>query len=270
MEAHLLATDQQRSVLNVFDATRPHPFAYSPYGHRPSENGLLSLLGFNGERPDPVTGCYLLGNGYRAFNSVLMRFNSPDSWSPFGKGGLNGYAYCVGDPVNRSDPSGHAFNLLKIKKLKLWKSAQSFKKSRSTPATADSLVGTYKKTEPITAVRRNPAHLRADEQHTSKSIDDFLDDTSSTTLRTSSATDQADAASKSAVQELIASDQRTIKRLISSDAESKSANQSELNRIAVDVINQRILKLKSTLRPTPRPQTSAQSRDIIRNEKGRH
>ncbi|WP_241664359.1 RHS repeat-associated core domain-containing protein [Pseudomonas sp. Sample_10] len=108
MDTRLLATDQQRSVLNVLDAARLNPLAYSPYGHRPAENGLLSLLGFNGERPDPVTGCYLLGNGYRAFNPVLMRFNSPDSWSPFGEGGLNAYAYCMGDPVNRTDQNGHA------------------------------------------------------------------------------------------------------------------------------------------------------------------
>jgi RHS repeat-associated protein len=107
LHTHLLATDQQRSVLTLLDASRPQHLAYSPYGHRTSENGLLSLLGFNGERPDPVTGHYLLGNGYRAFNPVLMRFNSPDSWSPFGKGGLNAYGYCVGDPVNRSDPTGH-------------------------------------------------------------------------------------------------------------------------------------------------------------------
>jgi RHS repeat-associated protein len=113
MEARLLATDRQRSVLNVLDVARLHPLAYSPYGHRPAESGLLSLLGFNGERPDLVTGCYLLGNGYRAFNPVLMRFNSPDSWSPFGEGGLNGYAYCVGDPVNRHDPSGHTWKWLK-------------------------------------------------------------------------------------------------------------------------------------------------------------
>ncbi|WP_256577991.1 RHS repeat-associated core domain-containing protein [Pseudomonas sp. Irchel s3h17] len=106
-ETRLLATDQQRSMLAILDATRPHHLAYTPYGHRIPENGLLSLLGFNGEQPDPVTGHYLLGNGYRAFNPVLMRFNSPDSWSPFGKGGLNGYAYCVGDPVNIEDPSGH-------------------------------------------------------------------------------------------------------------------------------------------------------------------
>ncbi|WP_256578286.1 RHS repeat-associated core domain-containing protein [Pseudomonas sp. A25(2017)] len=103
----LLATDQQRSVLNVLDANRVHPLAYSPYGHRPAESGLLSLLGFNGERPDPVTGHYLLGNGYRAFNPVLMRFNSPDSLSPFGEGGLNAYGYSVGDPINWTDPTGH-------------------------------------------------------------------------------------------------------------------------------------------------------------------
>jgi RHS repeat-associated protein len=106
-ETALLATDQQRSVLQMLDATQPRTFAYTAYGHRPQENGLLSLPGFNGERSDPVTGHYLLGNGYRAFNPVLMRFNCPDSLSPFGKGGLNAYAYCRGDPLNRQDPTGH-------------------------------------------------------------------------------------------------------------------------------------------------------------------
>ncbi|MFW0758884.1 RHS repeat-associated core domain-containing protein [Pseudomonas sp. H11T01] len=113
VDTTLLATDQQRSVLNALDATQPHPLAYTPYGHRPPENGLLSLLGFNGERPDPVTGHYHLGNGYRQFNPVLMRFNSPDSWSPFGEGGLNAYGYCVGDPVNTRDPTGHTPTILK-------------------------------------------------------------------------------------------------------------------------------------------------------------
>ncbi|WP_347911200.1 RHS repeat-associated core domain-containing protein [Pseudomonas grandcourensis] len=117
LDSTLLATDQQRSVLRTLKADHPsQPTAYSPYGHRPLENGLLSLLGFNGERPDPVTGCCLLGNGYRAFNPVLMRFNSPDSLSPFGKGGLNAYAYCAGDPINRADPTGHGFikNLVNV------------------------------------------------------------------------------------------------------------------------------------------------------------
>ena len=108
MAATLLATDQQRSVLHTLGGGVRHPIAYSPYGHHPADSGLLSLLGFNGERRDPVTGHYLLGNGYRAFNPVLMRFNSPDGWSPFGRGGLNAYGYCVGDPVNQGDQTGHA------------------------------------------------------------------------------------------------------------------------------------------------------------------
>ncbi|MGF6331876.1 RHS repeat-associated protein [Pseudomonas sp. BS3782 TE3695] len=107
-ESTLLATDQQRSVLQTVKVNHPpQPIAYSPYGHRPIANGLLSLLGFNGERPDPVTGHYLLGNGYRAFNPVLMRFNSPDHKSPFREGGLHCYSYCGGDSINHQDPTGH-------------------------------------------------------------------------------------------------------------------------------------------------------------------
>lgn len=116
LDTTLLATDLQRSILQTLKANQPrHAIAYSPYGHRHPENGLLSLLGFNGERPDPVTGHYLLGNGYRAFNSRLMRFNSPDSMSPFEKGGINSYAYCSGDPINRYDPTGRKGELVAAK-----------------------------------------------------------------------------------------------------------------------------------------------------------
>ena len=109
IDTSLLATDLQRSVLQTLKGNHPRQsIAYLPYGHRPFASGILSLLGFNGERTDPVTGHYLLGNGYRAFNPVLMRFNSPDSLSPFGKGGLNAYAYCAGNPINTADPTGHS------------------------------------------------------------------------------------------------------------------------------------------------------------------
>ncbi|EJN31570.1 RHS repeat-associated core domain protein-containing protein [Pseudomonas sp. GM78] len=106
----LLATDLQMTVLNALNAGRAQPIAYTPYGHRRHYNGLLSLLGFNGERPDPVTGHYHLGNGYRQFNPILMRFNSPDSLSPFGKGGLNAYTYCLGNPILNTDPTGHGLD----------------------------------------------------------------------------------------------------------------------------------------------------------------
>ena len=103
-----MGTDLQQSVLHAVSADKHYSMAYNAYGHRPVENGLISLLGFNGERADPVTGHYLLGNGYRAFNPVLMRFNSPDSWSPFERGGANRYAYGLDDPVNLIDTDGHA------------------------------------------------------------------------------------------------------------------------------------------------------------------
>ncbi len=107
-ECSLLVTGLQRSVLHEVSADGSRGIAYSAYGHC-DERGEL---GFNGERADSVTGHYLLGNGYRAFNPILMRFNSPDSWSPFGRGGINCYGYCEGDPVNRVDPSGHFWRRL--------------------------------------------------------------------------------------------------------------------------------------------------------------
>ncbi|MEE4913222.1 RHS repeat-associated core domain-containing protein [Pseudomonas alliivorans] len=114
---HILATDQHRSVLQALSDSGAEPLAYTPYGHHPTEVCTASLMGFNGERRDLVTGHYLLGNGYRAFNPALMRFNSPDSLSPFGKGGVNGYAYCEQDPVNKVDPSGHVAGWALIKSM---------------------------------------------------------------------------------------------------------------------------------------------------------
>jgi len=98
-KARLLATDQQQSTLRYGDTVR----AFTPFGF-----GLHSGAAFNGEWLDQVTGRYLLGSGYRAFSTLLMRFICPDSWSPFGEGGLNAYGYCQGDPVNARDPTGHA------------------------------------------------------------------------------------------------------------------------------------------------------------------
>jgi hypothetical protein len=48
-----------------------------------------------------------------------MRFNSPDSLSPFGNGGLNSYAYCAGDPTNKSDPTGHFSLVLRVRSMAL-------------------------------------------------------------------------------------------------------------------------------------------------------
>ncbi|MBA6131413.1 MULTISPECIES: RHS repeat-associated core domain-containing protein [Pseudomonas] len=88
--------------------------AYCPYGHHRNQVSKVSMLGFNGEREDSLTGNYLLGNGYRAYSPGLRRFLAPDSWSPFGKGGVNAYSYCAGDSINDVDPDGHAgFNRIR-------------------------------------------------------------------------------------------------------------------------------------------------------------
>ena len=116
VDSTLLTTDQQRSVLHILKTNnKRQSIAYSPFGHHSAESGLNSQLNFNGERRESVTGHYLLGNGYRAFNPVLMRFNSPDNLSPFDKGGLNSYAYCLGDPINNSDPTGNVILQSRLK-----------------------------------------------------------------------------------------------------------------------------------------------------------
>jgi RHS repeat-associated protein len=105
--ASLLVTDTNGSVLQAFTPAGAQVAGYTPYGHHPQAPGALSRCAFNGELSQALTGHYLLGNGYRTFSPELMRFFSPDDLSPFGEGGLNAYAYCLGDPVNNTDPTGH-------------------------------------------------------------------------------------------------------------------------------------------------------------------
>ena len=101
-----LATDAQNSIHNT--ANLDYAPGYSPYGYRPATRVDFPLA-YTGAWWEPPINGYLLGNGYRAYSATLMRFQSPDSFSPFGAGGLNRYGYCKGDPINNSDPSGHMF-----------------------------------------------------------------------------------------------------------------------------------------------------------------
>lgn len=107
-EPRLLSADQNRSVLAT-QASKYQQHSYAPYGHNVLLDQAYSLLGFNGELRQYLTGHYLLGNGYRPYSPALRRFCSTDNLSPFGAGGVNAYAYCAGDPVNRTDPTGHMF-----------------------------------------------------------------------------------------------------------------------------------------------------------------
>ncbi|WP_371870291.1 MULTISPECIES: RHS repeat-associated core domain-containing protein [Pseudomonas] len=89
--------------------------AYSVYGY--VEQRKSGLLWFNGQFLERGVQGYLLGNGYRLYSPVLMRFLSPDSFSPFAEGGCNAYAYCNGDPVNKIDPTGRAGGKTGLTKL---------------------------------------------------------------------------------------------------------------------------------------------------------
>ncbi|MCE7764527.1 hypothetical protein GQL56_17935 [Pseudomonas putida] len=103
---NLLATDDKGSVFTVTGVSTDEVHTYSAYGNTPNMPSPESLLGFNGERPEQL-GMYILGDGYRPYSPLLMRFLAADSLSPFGKGGINAYAYCAGDPTNYIDPTGH-------------------------------------------------------------------------------------------------------------------------------------------------------------------
>ncbi|WEZ86383.1 RHS repeat-associated core domain-containing protein [Pseudomonas sp. NyZ480] len=97
----LLSTSATNSIMHAARAV-----VYAPYGHFDVlKHG--AILAFNGQVRDSMTACDLLGNGKRLYSSTLMRFLSPDTYSPFGLGGINTYAYCGDDPINFTDPSGN-------------------------------------------------------------------------------------------------------------------------------------------------------------------
>jgi RHS repeat-associated protein len=97
----LLSSDLHGSVLS-----RRAPgsvISYTPYGYSPDTGRSVSFCGYYKE----AYGAFALGSGYRAFCPVLLRFVGPDGLSPFGRGGINAYAYGLGNPVNLVDPDGH-------------------------------------------------------------------------------------------------------------------------------------------------------------------
>jgi len=112
LEARLLATDVQQSTVTVASENRT-AFAYGPYGHDDRHSDARVISRFTGQPWLPSAVGYMLGNGHRLFSPAMMRFYSADSLSPFEAGGLNAYAYCDNDPVNRSDPSGR-YSIFKL------------------------------------------------------------------------------------------------------------------------------------------------------------
>lgn len=102
----LLKTDFAKSVIEELLPQSTQVMSYSPYGYAAQQATMPYGLGFNGELRDILNDYYHLGIGHRSYSTTLMRFVSSDSVSPFGRGGVNAYCYCIGDPVNHTDPRG--------------------------------------------------------------------------------------------------------------------------------------------------------------------
>ncbi|WP_139671895.1 RHS repeat-associated core domain-containing protein [Pseudomonas sp. F16(2018)] len=109
--AWMLIADTLGSTVGARHSTTLDALVYMPFGFSTKAMRVQIMRGFTGQHREADTGYYLLGNGYRVYDPVLMRFYSPDNLSPFAQGGINSYGYCAGDPVNSSDPSGHASGL---------------------------------------------------------------------------------------------------------------------------------------------------------------
>ena len=108
MTTQLLSGDSQNtSLLSLASDGTQRTGSVDPYGAEPAVNAGTFPLGYTGQRIDPLTGDYPMGNGYRHYSPGMRCFRSQDSWSPFGPGGVNGYAYVGGNPIDHTDPSGH-------------------------------------------------------------------------------------------------------------------------------------------------------------------
>lgn len=130
-----LLVDETGTVIGTHSGLRHQ--AYSPFGFI-GNNHLATRLGFNGQPYEPISNCYPLGQGKRFYAPTHNTFNQADSKSPFGEGGINAYAYCHNDPINRYDPSGHIGEWFRRRVLK-WAGLRPTPQLRVPPAATPTL-----------------------------------------------------------------------------------------------------------------------------------
>jgi RHS repeat-associated protein len=96
------------SAGNIVESTR-----YAAFGES-ANKAMTTQKNYIGERFDPETGLMYLNARY--MDPTFGRFISPDDWNPTLAGvGTNRYAYAANDPINKSDPNGHAYSGLETK-----------------------------------------------------------------------------------------------------------------------------------------------------------
>ncbi len=117
-EAYFYRYDAQGSVialLSAADGSKRAEYAYDAYGActivsdtTDGSAGTLNSIRFRGYYWDDDMKLYRLGK--RLYDPEVGRFLQPDDREYADPGvpfGLNLYAYCLNDPVNNSDPTGH-------------------------------------------------------------------------------------------------------------------------------------------------------------------
>jgi RHS repeat-associated protein len=109
-QSSFLHRDHLKSVRQITNASGvvQKRSTFRAFGAQGLESGThKEEKGYIGERADPETGLLYLNARY--FDPAIGRFISPDWWDPQKEGvGTNRYAYSDNDPVNKSDPNGHA------------------------------------------------------------------------------------------------------------------------------------------------------------------
>lgn len=111
LDVTLLAVDPKQTPQMAYSRSKMTVPSLGPFGFGIADES--QPVGYNGEHLDLKIGGYLLGAGRRCYSTSLMRFISYDMLSPFGKGGINGFAYCSNDPVNYLDPTGCIRGIIK-------------------------------------------------------------------------------------------------------------------------------------------------------------
>ncbi|MFD7736431.1 RHS repeat-associated core domain-containing protein [Kitasatospora phosalacinea] len=108
--ARLEITDAHTDVVATLDPTTntlTSSTAYDPFGKPTAKTGTTGTLGYQSAWTDPTTGD--VDMAARWYQPGTGTFTSRDSWTLNPEPSIQGnrYTYASGDPLDRTDPSGH-------------------------------------------------------------------------------------------------------------------------------------------------------------------
>lgn len=113
IQSSFLHRDHLKSVRQITNASGAvqKRSTFRAFGDQGLQSGThREEKGYIGERADAETGLLYLNARY--YDPAIGRFLSPDWWDPQKEGvGTNRYAYSDNDPINKSDPNGHAMDM---------------------------------------------------------------------------------------------------------------------------------------------------------------